>query len=321
MNKGNIRKHKYNIGGALAQFNKSATSKLYGSKFGKGLQSLGIPSQGIGGMANVAASGLGSIINPSGNSTGVGNAMQTVGSIASAIPGVGGLIGAGVNLIGGLVNSAFGSKINQEFVDQTRQQIQQQANYMSGAATNADLLNEWSQFQDLGQVQKSQVGSDGWFSNKASNLTRDLNANIDASNLRAKQSLANTAQNIDVNNDLLALANYQAYGGPINMRYSGVMSPFGNRFAEGGKIYIKPSKRGTFTAAAKKHGKSVQAFASQVLANKENYSPAMVKKANFARNFGGRKRAYGGYLEGSVYDLDEATIKDLISRGYEIEYI
>lgn len=59
---------------------------------------------------------------------------------------------------------------------------------------------------------------------------------------------------------------------------------YADTYAEGGDIYIKPSKRGTFTAAAKKHGKSVQAFASQVLANKENYSPAMVKKANFARN-------------------------------------
>ena len=52
---------------------------------------------------------------------------------------------------------------------------------------------------------------------------------------------------------------------------------------EGG-INIKPSKEGTFTAAAKKHGKSVQGFASQVLNNKDEYSPAMVKKANFARN-------------------------------------
>ena len=51
-----------------------------------------------------------------------------------------------------------------------------------------------------------------------------------------------------------------------------------------GGIHIKPSKRGTFTAAAKKHGMSVQGFASKVLANKSNYSSAMVKKANFARN-------------------------------------
>ena len=54
--------------------------------------------------------------------------------------------------------------------------------------------------------------------------------------------------------------------------------------AEGGKIHIKPSKRGTFTAAAKKRGMGVQEFASKVLTNKENYSSAMVKKANFARN-------------------------------------
>ena len=53
---------------------------------------------------------------------------------------------------------------------------------------------------------------------------------------------------------------------------------------ENGGIHIAPSKRGTFTAAATKHGMSVQGFASKVLANKENYSPTMVKKANFAKN-------------------------------------
>lgn len=67
-------------------------------------------------------------------------------------------------------------------------------------------------------------------------------------------------------------------------------------YASGGKIHIAPSKRGTFTAAAKKHGKSVQAFASQVLAHKENYSPAMVKKANFARN-AAKWHSEGGLLQ------------------------
>lgn len=51
-----------------------------------------------------------------------------------------------------------------------------------------------------------------------------------------------------------------------------------------GGIHIAPSKRGTFTAAATKHGMGVQEFASKVLRNKDSYSPAMVKKANFARN-------------------------------------
>ena len=95
----------------------------------------------------------------------------------------------------------------------------------------------------------------------------------------------------------------------------------GNHYKKGGSIHIKPSKRGTFTAAASKHGKSVQAFASQVLAHPENYSPAMRKKANFARNFGGRRHSYGGYLEGGIYDIDAKEYSRLINEGYEIELL
>lgn len=65
-------------------------------------------------------------------------------------------------------------------------------------------------------------------------------------------------------------------------------------FKKGGEIYIKPSKRGTFTEAAKKREQSVQGFASKVLANKDNYSSAMVKKANFARNAAKWKHLLGG---------------------------
>lgn len=57
-----------------------------------------------------------------------------------------------------------------------------------------------------------------------------------------------------------------------------------NKKKDGGSIHIAPSKRGTFTAAATKHGMGVQEFASKVLRNKEDYSPSLVKKANFARN-------------------------------------
>jgi hypothetical protein len=69
-------------------------------------------------------------------------------------------------------------------------------------------------------------------------------------------------------------------------------------YKEGGGIHIKDSKKGTFTAAATKHGKSVQAFASQVLANKDNYSSAMVKKANFAKNASKWKHQEGGVAQG-----------------------
>lgn len=55
-------------------------------------------------------------------------------------------------------------------------------------------------------------------------------------------------------------------------------------FNSGKDIRIKPSKRGTFTKAAKQHGMSVQGFANKVLRNPSKYSAAMRKKANFAHN-------------------------------------
>jgi polyhydroxyalkanoate synthesis regulator phasin len=90
-------------------------------------------------------------------------------------------------------------------------------------------------------------------------------------------------------------------------------------YAAGGGIHIKDSKKGTFTAAATKHGKSVQAFASQVLANKDNYSPAMVKKANFARNASKWKHAEGG----STGEGDEVIqqIAQALQKGAKPEKI
>lgn len=61
-------------------------------------------------------------------------------------------------------------------------------------------------------------------------------------------------------------------------------------FKNGG-IYIKPQNRGKFTAWAKSHNMGVQEAANHILANKDNYSSTLVKRANFAKNFGGRKKA------------------------------
>ncbi len=70
-----------------------------------------------------------------------------------------------------------------------------------------------------------------------------------------------------------------------------VVSASSQEYNSGKDIHIKPSKRGTFTAAAKKHGMGVQAYARKVLkAPKGKYSSAMRKKANFARNAAKFKR-------------------------------
>lgn len=74
-----------------------------------------------------------------------------------------------------------------------------------------------------------------------------------------------------------------------SLKYLPAVTPFAigaksNDYNSGKDIHIKPSKRGTFTKAAKQHGMSVQSFANRVLRNPSKYSAAMRKKANFAHN-------------------------------------
>lgn len=278
----------------------------FGKNLGNAFNS-GALNSVVGAASSMAGQGI-----SGGLSSGVGNAMQGLGSIASAIPGPWGAIaGAGLNIVGGLVNKAFGSQINEQAVQEAKAANTQQSNMQFAASNTADLLDQ-SNFGLLGNIKRSDIGKDGWFSDKAKNLTAELNRQRERANQQAIANFGAVAENVDTQNDLNALANYAAYGGPLTMRYTGTMSPFGNTFANGGNIHISPSKRGTFTAAAKKHGKSVQSFASQVLANKENYSPAMVKKANFARN-AAKWHSFGGDLNTNGGDFSNGLI--MIGNG------
>lgn len=79
-----------------------------------------------------------------------------------------------------------------------------------------------------------------------------------------------------------------------SLKYLPAVTPFAigvksNDYNSGKDIHIKPSKRGTFTKAAKQHGMSVHGFANKVLRNPSKYSAAMRKKANFAHNAAGWK--------------------------------
>lgn len=65
-------------------------------------------------------------------------------------------------------------------------------------------------------------------------------------------------------------------------------------YDDGGGIHINPAKKGTFKAQATRMGMGIQEAANHILANKENYSPEMVKKAVFAHNFA---KEMGGSLE------------------------
>lgn len=233
-----------------------------------------------------------------GLSTGVGNVTQGLSTIASAIPDPWGAVaGAGLNVMGGLVNRLFGSQINEQAVSNFRNQNTQMANTVLNADNYDSLLSQYSDVSLLGDISKSQVGKDGLFSNKAKNLTASLNRDRDFANERYLSSVRNSVDNIRTNEMLNA--NYAAYGGPLTMRYTGTMSPFGNTFANGGTIHIKPENKGKFTEYC--GGK----VTSECIAKgKRSDDPAVRKRATFAANARKWKHAFGGNLltNGAVWD-------------------
>lgn len=295
----------------------------------------------VAGMLKAGMAGIGSAVGniaggaisgglKSGAGSAISNIGGTIGGALSAVnPVLGGIVSAGTGIIGGLTNRMFGSKLNKDKIAEV-EGSNRAINTVMVDSSNADsVMSQWAN-QDFGaDFSKSDIGKDGWFSNKAKNKYKKLKKQQDIARNRALTSYENAAEAADTQSDLNAMANFAAFGGPLgiwegygsgaigyelakenlgikalNATNKGKLtslpnsfeSPELNTFAEGGKIHIKPSKRGTFTAAAKKHGKSVQGFASQVLANKEDYSPAMVKKANFARNAAKWHHAFGGDL-------------------------
>lgn len=254
--------------GALTGANKAMDASKLGGLMGG--------ASGISGIAGGIASAASNAIS-GGMSTGVGGAMQTIGGLASNIPGVGGLIGAGVNVLGGLVNRAFGSQINEEFVNETKAQTAEAANTQFDNSSIESVIQQQMEHQDLGNVQKSQVGKDGWFSSKAKNLTAKLNKQRQAVNSVNDEKINLALEGADEMQDLDLLANFAAYGGQL--------------FKDGGGIHIKKANRGKFTEYC--GGK----VTSECIARgKRSSSPAVRKRATFAQNARGWHRSFGGWL-------------------------
>lgn len=277
----------------------------------------------------------------SGAGSAISNIGGTIGGAVGAVnPVLGGIISAGSGIIGGLTNRMFGSKLNKEKIAEVEGSNKAINTVMVDNSSADSVMNQWAN-QDFGaDFSKSDIGKDGLFSNKAKRKYRKLKKQQAIARSRALTSYENAAEAADTQSDLNAMASFAAFGGPLgiwggygngaigyelakenlgiealNAANKGRLtslpnsfeSPELNTFAKGGKIHIKPSKKGTFTAAAKKHGKSVQSFASQVLANKEDYSPAMVKKANFARN-AAKWHSFGGSLNTNSADFSNGQI-------------
>lgn len=227
----------------------------------------------LGGLSSIASNAV-----SGGKSTGVGGAMQAVGSLASNIPGIGGVIGAGVNVLGGVVNNLFGSKLNDEFIQETEADATNLRDTKIDDSTVQSVLQQQGDIRGMGTVSKDQVGSDGVFSNKAAKKTRELNKKIADANTVLNLNMSQAFDNANELEDLKTMGTYSAYGGPL--------------FDEGGGIHIKKANRGKFTEYC--GGK----VTSECIARgKNSSSPAVRKRATFAANARKWSKAGGGFLD------------------------
>lgn len=253
-----------------------------------------IAKGGIGALGSIVGQVGGNLID-GGLSSGAGNTISSIGStVGSAIstvnPLIGGMVSVGSELIGGLTNRMFGSKLNQENINQVKGNISSTANTSFGGSAD-DLMSQLSGASMLGNINRSDIGKDGWFSHKAKNLTNKLRAQAEAANTRLYNNFNQAADITNKNQFLQSMYNVEAFGGPL--------------FKEGG-IMIKKENRGKFTESANRANMGVQEYARHILANKEDYSPTLIKRANFARNaakwnaFGGDLNTYGGTYNGGL---------------------
>jgi hypothetical protein len=282
-------------------------------------------ASGIGSaVGNIAGDAIGGGLE-SGAGSAISNIGGTIGSAVSAVnPVLGGIISAGSGIIGGLTNRMFGSKLNEEKIAEVEESNKAINTVMVDNSSADSVMDQWAN-QDFGaDFSKSDIGKDGWFSNKAKNKYKELKKQQDIARNRALTSYENAADAADTQSDLNAMASFAAFGGPLgiwgeygsgaigyelakenlgikalNAANKGKLTSLPNSFesselntfAKGGKIHIKPENRGKFT---KYCGGKVT---SECIARgKRSSDPAVRKRATFAANARKWHHAFGGDL-------------------------
>ena len=287
----------YNLG----QNNTPKLSMSSSSSSGKGLI-------GNSSLAPVygAAAGMGfdtvDTLLAGGKKTGLGTGAVNAGAtlmtsgLSSGNPSLilaGGIAGTA----GTLINAAFGSKLNEKRIAQAENEINAANSFNANASNFDDLSQQILSSPVITGFTQKDIGSDGWFSNKAKNKYRDLLAQKEYAENWVDRYITNAATNLQQQQMNNLLQNYAAYGGLLDMN---------NQYSDGGKIYIKPENRGKFTALKERTGKSATWF-------KEHGTPAQRKMATFALNSRHWSHDYGGTL--STHGLDLSNGVTYINNG------
>ena len=163
------------------------------------------------------------------------------------------LAGGIAGTAGTIYNAAFGSKLNKERIAQAENEINAANSFNANASNFDDLSQQIANSPVIAGFRQKDIGSDGWFSNKAKNKYKSLLAQKEYAENWVDRSIANAATNLQQQQINNLLQNYAAYGGLLDMN---------NQYSDGRKIYIKASKGGTVATGAIKCGKLVCGYAS-----------------------------------------------------------
>lgn len=251
---------------------------------------------GISGGLN---SGVGSAVN------GIGSAVG--GAVGKVNPALGAAVTLGSAIVGGGINAAFGTGVDEKKKARNEAGIAAYNNFNSNAGGFDQLQDATSQAK-VRNAYRSGFLNRGW----ANKRNRDaLNRWVDARNF-ALSSIENNAENLAREQTDWALANYAAYGGELNTENMD-NNYMDNMFSAGGSIHIKHP--GRLTALKKRTGKTE----AELWAEGNPDVRKMITFARSARKW--HKHGYGGYLQGRVYDVPEEEVQRLINSGYEIEYL
>ena len=199
-----------------------------------------------GGLAGGIGSAVGNIAGnaisgglESGAGSAISNIGGTIGSALSTVnPVLGGIVSAGSGIIGGVANRVVGSKLNTEKIAEIEKSNNAMNTIIVDSGDADSVMNQWTN-QDFGSnFSKADVGKDGLFSSKAASEYRRLKKQQGAARNRALLAYEGAIDAVDTQSDLNAIANFTAYGGPIDIgrnmfNRGGIMHQHGGDFSNG----------------------------------------------------------------------------------------
>lgn len=183
--------------------------------------------KGLGGLGSAAGGIVGGLIG-GGYESGAGKALSTIGDIGGMVPGPwGAAIGAGAKVLGGVVNAAFGTKVDQAKLDAANQGTNY-LNTFNSTATSFDDVKGPNAVANVGQVYKG-----GWFSgSKARRKNEELKRQRSQAESFAFRSVDNNIDNIAKTQTDNLQGNFFAFGGPFD--YMPVMGAIDYEIAQRG---------------------------------------------------------------------------------------